>query len=162
MKITVVALLALSMAVSAGFVEFGAHAGALFPSGDGGDAFSTSLIFGVNILAHMPVYAIEGSIGYGILQPENDSLDFSASLIPILAGIRTYSGPIFYGGGAGMYISSVSIGSVDTNSEDFGAYGNLGMIFPAGSMDIEGSIKYHLVDFDTDKAWFALTVGTYF
>ena len=162
MKITLVVLLAVSVIISAGLIEFGAHGGALFPSGNGGDTFSTSLIFGVNVLAHMPIYAVEGSIGYGILQPESDSLDFSASLIPILAGIRTYSGPIFYGGGAGMYISSVSIGSVDTNNEDFGIYGNLGMIFPTGSMDIEGSIKYHLVDFDTDKAWIAVTVGTYF
>ncbi len=162
MKITAVVLLAVSMTISAGLVEFGAHGGALFPSGSGGDVYSTSLIFGVNVLAHMPIYAIEGSIGYGILQAESDSLDFSASLIPVLAGIRTYTGPIFYGGGAGMYISSVTIDSVDTSNEDFGAYANLGMIFPTGSMDIEGSIKYHFVDFDTDKAWISVTVGTYF
>ncbi len=162
MKITLVALLAVSIAVSAGFVEFGAHGGVLLPSGNGGDTFSTSFILGANILAHMPIYAIEGSIGYGFLQAKDDTTDFSASLIPILAGIRTYSGPVFYGGGVGMYLSSVSIGTVDTSSEDFGAYGNLGMIFPTGSMDIEGSIKYHLVDFDTDKAWIAITVGTYF
>lgn len=163
---TISLLLILSVSAFAGFVEFGAHAGGLFPSGDGGDFYSTSPIFGVNILAHMPVYAIEGSISYGILQCKDDLPDFSASLIPILAGIRTYTGPIFYGGGAGMYISSFSyelLGvKIDDSDSDFGAYGNLGMIFPTGSMDIEGSIKYHLVDFDTDKAWFALTVGTYF
>jgi len=162
MKLTAALLLALAVAVSAGFVEFGAHAGLLFPSGDGSDFFATSYIFGANLLAHMPIYAIEGSIGYGILQQEADSTDFSASLVPVLAGIRTYSGPIFYGGGAGMYISSVSWSGYDESDSDFGAYGNLGMIFPTGSMDIEASLKYHLVDFDTDKAWISLTAGTYF
>ncbi len=166
MRTTFIVLLAASMAVSAGIVEFGAHGGALFPSGNGSDFYSTSLIFGVNILAHMPIYAIEGSVGYGILKSKNDLTDFSASLIPVLAGIRTYTGPIFYGGGAGMYVASVSydsiLGKIDDSSSKFGAYGNLGMIFPTGSMDIEGSLKYHFVDFDTDKAWLSLTVGTYF
>ncbi len=163
MKITVVALLAVSMAVSAGIVEFGAHAGILLPNSENSDAFNISPIFGVNVLAHMPVYAVEGSISYGILQPKGDISDASFSLIPILAGLRTYSGPVFYGFGAGMYILSMSSESYDDDSEtDFGAYGNLGMILPTGSMDIEGSFKYHLVDFDMDKAWFALTVGTYF
>jgi hypothetical protein len=101
-----------------------------------------------------------------MLQSKEDLGDFSASIIPILAGIRTYSGPVFYGGGAGMYVASVSYELLgvkyDDSDSEFGAYGNLGMIFPTGSMDIEGSIKYHFVDFDTDKAWFALTVGTYF
>jgi hypothetical protein len=162
MKITAVVLLALSLSVSAGLVEFGVHGGLLIPSGDGADFFSTSYIIGANVLAHMPIYAIEGSIGYGILQTDSSYTDFSASLIPVLVGIRTYAGPIFYGGGAGMYISSVSYAGYDDSESKIGAYGNLGMIFPTGSMDIEGSIKFHLVDFDFDKAWFGLTVGTYF
>jgi hypothetical protein len=113
------------------------------------------------------MFAIEGSIGYGILQTKLDQDDFSASIIPIIAGIRTYSGPIFYGGGGGVYISSVSYtdpvaGDVDDSDSKFGIYGNVGMILPAGTMDLEGSLKYHLVDFDPDKAWLALTVGTYF
>ncbi len=153
--------------LTAGIVEYGLHGGLLLPSGDAGDFYSTSFLIGGQILAHTPMFAVEGSIGYGILQAKEDINDFSASLIPILAGIRTYSGPIFYGGGAGLYIGSVSYsdpvyGDVDSSDEDFGAYGNVGMIFPLGTMDLEGSIKYHLVDFDTDKAWFSLTVGTYF
>ena len=155
-------VLILSIPAFAGIVEFVAHAGVLLPSGKGGDFFSTSPILGLNILAHMPIYAIEGSVSYGILKAKGDYNDFSASLIPVLAGIRTYAGPIFYGGGAGMYISSLSYAGYDSSESKFGAYGNLGMIIPLGSMDIEGSIKYHLVDFDTDKAWFSLTAGTYF
>lgn len=162
MKIAVVALLGISMIASAGIVEFGAHAGILLPNSEISDAFSISPILGVNILAHMPIYAIEGSISYGILQPKGEVSDATCSLIPILAGLRTYSGPVFYGFGAGMYITSVSYESYDDSNSDFGAYGNFGMILPAGSMDLEGSFKYHLVDFDMDKAWFALTVGTYF
>jgi len=166
MKITLTVLLIIFVTASAGLVEFGAHGGALFPSGDGSDFYSTSLIFGANILAHMPIYAIEGSISYGMLQSKNDLDDYSASLIPILVGIRTYSGPIFYGGGAGMYMASVSyqtsLGKIDSSDSEFGVYGNLGMIFPTGSMDIEASLKYHLIDFDTNKAWLALTAGIYF
>jgi len=155
-------LLILTVSAFAGFVEFGAHGGVLLPTGDNGDAFKMSPVFGLNVLAHMPIYAIEGSIGYSILQSEVEHTDFSASLIPILAGIRSYTGPVFYGGGAGMYIASVSYTGYDESSSDFGAYGNLGMILHLGGTDLEGSIKYHLVDFDTNKAWFGITVGTYF
>jgi hypothetical protein len=168
MKKLVCIMLALGVSsLTAGMVEYGLHGGLLLPSGDAGDFYGTSYLIGGQILAHMPMFAVEGSIGYGILQAENDIDDFSASLIPILAGVRTYSGPVFYGGGAGLYMASVSyndptFGNIDSSDEEFGAYGNLGMIFPAGTIDLEGSIKYHLIDFDTDKAWFSLTVGTYF
>ncbi|MBD3277404.1 MAG: hypothetical protein GF388_03805 [Candidatus Aegiribacteria sp.] len=156
------ALLILAFSISAGLVEFGAQGGLLMPSGDNSDAFSASPLIGACLLAHFPMYAVEGSISYAFLQPEEDLEDFSASLIPVLAGIRSYTGPVFYGGGAGMYMSSVSQDTIDASDEEFGAYGNLGMIFPTGAIDIEGSIKYHLVDFDTDKAWFSLTAATYF
>ncbi|MBN2588086.1 MAG: hypothetical protein JXA64_02495 [Candidatus Fermentibacteraceae bacterium] len=166
-RLICVLLIAGTSSLTAGMLEYGLHGGLLLPSGDAGDFYSTSFLIGGQILVHMPSFAVEGSIGYGILKAEEDINDFSASLIPILAGIRSYSGPIFYGGGAGLYMASVSYsdavyGNVDSSDEDFGAYGNLGMIFPAGTIDLEGSIKYHLVDFDTDKAWVSLTVGTYF
>lgn len=42
-----------------------------------------------------------------------------------------------------MYITSVSYttptGDIDDSESDFDAYGNLGMIFPTGSMDIEAA-----------------------
>lgn len=167
MKKLICLLMALAVpAFAVGSVEYGVHGGLLLPTGDAGDFYSTSFLFGGNILAHMPMFAIEGSVSYGILQAEGDLEGFSASLIPILAGIRTYSGFVFYGGGAGLYMASAEWTeggtTVDSSDENFGIYGNLGMIFPAGSMDIEGSIKYHLIDFDTDNAWIGLTVGTYF
>jgi hypothetical protein len=42
-------LLIISVSAFAGTVEYGAHAGGLFPTGNGGDFYSTSPIFGVNI-----------------------------------------------------------------------------------------------------------------
>lgn len=159
-------LIAAVPSLTAGIVEYGLHGGLLLPMGDAGDFYGTSYLIGGQILAHMPMFAVEGSIGYGILQPEEDLDDFSASLIPFLAGLRTYSGPIFYGGGAGFYMASaeytVGTTTYEASDEEFGIYGNVGMILPAGTMDLEGSLKYHLVDFDTDRAWVSLTVGTYF
>ncbi|OPL18946.1 MAG: hypothetical protein AVO35_03175 [Candidatus Aegiribacteria sp. MLS_C] len=167
MKHFLVLLLVVSVpSLTAGMVEYGLHGGLLLPMGDAGDFYGTSFLLGGQILAHMPMFAVEGSVSYGFLQPEEDIEDFSASLIPVLAGLRTYSGPIFYGGGAGLYMASaeytVGTTTYEASDEEFGIYGNAGMIFPAGTMDLEGSLKYHLVDFDTDKAWVSLTVGTYF
>lgn len=167
MKKLICLLMALAVpAFAVGSVEYGLHGGLLLPTGDAGDFYSTSFLLGGNILAHMPMFAIEGSISYGILQEEEELEDFSASLIPILAGIRSYSGFVFYGGGVGLYMASAeyTAGGItyDASDEEFGLYGNLGMIFPSGSMDIEGSIKYHLIDFDTDNAWIGLTAGLNF
>ncbi len=160
-------LLPLLLAVSvSGFTEFGAHGGIIMPTGDAGDVYgSLSPMFGVNILVHMPTVAVEGSISYAILGSENDEDEWSAHLIPIVGGIRSYTGPLFLGGGGGLYLSSVefqdSTGTEHSASEtDFGAYGNAGIIFHAGSTDIEGSIKLHWIDFD--DMWFSLTVGLYF
>ena len=165
-RLTCLLLVLTVPAFAIGSVEYGFHGGLLLPTGDSGDFYATSYLLGANLLAHMPMFAIEGSIGYGILQTDEDYDDFSASLIPILAGIRTYSGPIFYGGGAGLYMASAEYTAggttYESSDEEFGIYGNVGMIFPAGTFDLEGSIKYHLIDFDTDKAWIGLTVGTYF
>ncbi len=73
---------------------------------------------------------------------------------------------IFYGGGITLDISSVSMEregvKTDETGSELGAYGNLGMIFPTGGTDIEASLKYHLMNFDFDLAWFGLTAGIYF
>ncbi|MCK4506816.1 MAG: hypothetical protein KAW14_14465 [Candidatus Aegiribacteria sp.] len=168
MRILMIVLLAASVSAFAGLVEFGGHAGVFIPVGDSLDGVNTSPIFGVNILAHMPTFAIEGSISYAPLSTEDVGgiVDYSMSMIPILAGVRTYAGPIFYGGGLGLYIASVSgelLGaSIDDTETDFGAYGNVGMIFPTGGMDIEASLKYHLVDFEFNDAMLGLTAGINF
>ena len=168
MKKLMIVLLVLSVSAFAGLVEFGGHAGVFIPVGDDLDGLNTSPIFGANILAHMPMFAIEGSISYSPVSTEEITgyLDYSVSMIPILAGIRTYSGPIFYGGGLALHIASVSYESsgvkYDNTDSEFGAYGNVGMIVPTGGMDIEASLKYHLVDFDFDATWLGLTAGINF
>lgn len=167
MKIQIIIIITAAVLASAGMVEFGGHAGVMIPTSDAADAFALSPMFGLNALVHMPLFAIEGSVSYAVLQSEGDVEDFSGHLIPILAGFRTYSGPIFYGAGGGMYMNSFSYNDGtgtehEQSAEDFGAYGTAGMIFPTGAMDIEGSIKYHLVDFDFSEAWFSITAATYF
>ena len=169
MKLLLIVLLAASVSAFSGLVEFGGHAGVFLPAGDGLDQFKTSPIFGVDVLAHMLMFAIEGSISYAPLSTDGllGVTDYSASIIPVLAGIRTYSGPIFYGGGLAYHTTSVSyvdVASVkhDNTESKFGGYGNVGMVLPIGGMDIEASLKYHLVDFDFDSAWFGLTAGINF
>ena len=169
MKKLMIVLLVVSVSAFAGLVEFGGHAGLFIPVGDNTDFFKTSPIFGVDILAHMPMFAIEGSISYTPLATEEvlGRLDYSANMIPILAGIRTYAGPIFYGGGLALHVVSWSYENesgekTDESDSEFGAYGNVGMIFPTGGMDVEASLKYHLVDFDFDATWIGLTAGINF
>lgn len=50
----------------------------------------------------------------------------------------------------------------DETGSELGAYGNLGMILPAGGIDIEASLKYHLMDFNFDIGWLGLTAGINF
>jgi hypothetical protein len=110
------------------------------------------------------VYAIEASVGYVFLQPEADLEGFSAHMIPINAGIRTYSGSLFYGGGVELDMSSVSYetpaGDVDDSESDFGAYGTLGTIIPLGGTKLELAGKLHFIDFE--DLWLSAMAGIYF
>ena len=168
MRALVIVLLAVSVSAFAGLFEFGGHAGLYIPSGESLEYYKTSPLFGVNILSHMPMFAIEGSISYVPINTEEQIgvTEHSVSWIPILAGIRTYSGPIFYGGGISLLISSDKMvratGTTDETSSYMGAYGNLGMILPIGGTDIEASLKYHLTDFSLNLSWFGLTGGINF
>ena len=168
MKKLLILLLIGSLSAFAGLVEFGAHAGVFSPVGSVLDYYKTSPIFGVNILAHMPMLAIEGSVSYAPISTEEITgvTEHSESVIPILAGIRSYSGPIFYGGGLSLDLISIDMvregSETDEMNSRMGAYGNVGMIFPIGGMDIEASLKYHLMDFDFDTSWFGLTAGINF
>ena len=162
MKKTVIALIVLALPLAAGFTEYGAHAGFMFPSGDSTDVFKGSPLLGVQILAHMPMFAIEGSISYVFLSFDDDTLETSGHMIPILAGVRSYTGAMFLGGGLGLHLTSTDIASLSTSSSDIGAYANAGIILPTASMDIELSGKYHLVDFSFSKGWFQLGAGVYF
>lgn len=169
MKLLLIFLLTASVSVFSGPVEFGGHAGILLPTGGDLDLFKTSPVFGVDALVHLPSLAIEGSVSYAPLS--NDGLpgitDYSVSMIPVLVGIRTYTGPIFSSGGLAYHIQKLSFVDAsgvkyDDTEGKFGSYANVGTVLPLGGMDIEASLKYHLVEFDFGKAWLGLTVGINF
>lgn len=164
MRLCLLVTMVVSLAAFAGVTEFGIHGGAFLPTGDASDAFNISFGAGGNILAHMATYAIEGSISYVFLSPEHDLDNFSAYMIPVLGGIRTYTGNIFYGGGLALHYTSTSYDSagVELGKDDsyLGAYGNIGTILGAGGTDIEISGKLHWIDFD--DFWIGATGGVYF
>jgi hypothetical protein len=162
MKKILLLLAILAMPALAGFTEYGAHGGFMIPSGDSTDVYKGSLFLGAQLLSHMPMFAIEASISYVFLGFDDDGIDASGHMIPILAGVRSYSGPMFFGGGLGLHLISTEVAGVDTSTSDIGGYLNAGMILPTASTDIEISAKYHIIDFSFDKAWFALGVGAYF
>ncbi|MEN8209905.1 MAG: hypothetical protein ABFR50_11715, partial [Candidatus Fermentibacteria bacterium] len=121
MKILLIVLLAASITAFSGLVEFGGHAGVFLPAGNDLDQFKTSPIFGVDALFHMPLFAIEGSISYAPVSTEEvtGATDYSVNIIPVLAGMRTYVGPIFYGGGLAYHITSISFVDITgTTQED--------------------------------------------
>jgi hypothetical protein len=164
MRLALLVAVLSTVAVFAGYSEFGIHGGFYLPTGDAGDAYNLSPTIGGQFLMHMPVYAIEASVGYVFLQPEADIEGFSAHMIPINAGIRTYSGSLFYGGGVELDMSSVSYetpaGDVDDSESDFGAYGTLGTIIPLGGTKLELAGKLHFIDFE--DLWLSAMAGIYF
>ena len=162
MKYALVLMAVLALAAFAS-TEFGAHAGLFIPTGrwsntDVGNEdsvdYGASPMIGANVLIHMPMYAIEGSISYVFLSSNQDYPDMSTSMIPVMAGIRTYSGTIFYGGGLAYHIHRFSWSEdgqeegIEGSEEFVGAYGNIGTILPMGGNDIELSGKLHWIDFD--------------
>lgn len=164
MRLALLVAVLSTVAVFAGYSEFGLHGGFFVPTGDAGDAYNLSPMIGGQFLMHMPVYAIEASVGYVFLQPEADIEGFSAHLIPICAGLRTYSGSVFYGGGAELDMFSASwetpAGDEEDSESDFGAYGTLGTMVPLGATKLELAGKLHWVDFD--DMWLSAQAGIYF
>lgn len=164
MKLSLAVAVVLTLPLAAGMTQYGLHGGIIMPTGDAGDAYNMSFMLGGQILVHMPMYAIEGSASYVFLQPEADLDNFSAHMIPLLVGVRTYSGPLFYGGGAALHIIGASYDiSPDSSSSEsdsyFGAYGTLGTSVPLGGNELELSGKVHWIDFD--EIWIALQAGIY-
>jgi hypothetical protein len=160
--LTIAAFLALPLA--AGMVEYGLHGGVIVPTGDPGDAYSVSYLLGGQILIHLPVYTIEGSASYAFLQDKADQENFSAHMIPLLAGIRTSCGPLFYGGGAALHFIGTEYDITDDSSSEhsdsyFGAYATLGTSVPLAGRSIELAAKAHWIDFD--EIWIALQAGIY-
>ncbi|HRY62125.1 MAG TPA: hypothetical protein P5266_07970 [Candidatus Fermentibacter sp.] len=165
MRLAVLLSILAAFSAFAGYSEFGIHGGLFFPTGDAGDDYNTCPEIGGQFLMHMPMYAIEASLGYVFLQPDLDIDDYSGHIIPVMAGLRTYSGTVFYGGGLELDAFSVSYdispdSTYEASESDLGAYGNLGTTLPLGGTKLELSGKLHWMDFD--DMWLSAQAGIYF
>lgn len=165
---TLAIMAALATAAFAGSMEFGPQVGYWFPTGDAGDDLAGNFYFGGQFLSHMTVIAFEGSIGYISLKPEEEveGQDFSGHVIPITAGIRSYSGTLYAAGGLELDMFSAEVNDVeieDYNDNEIGFYIGAGIITPiVGTGDVDISAKLHVADFDTDKMWFGIQGGINF
>jgi hypothetical protein len=136
----------------------------MVPTGDPADYYITSYLLGGQILVHLPTCAIEGSVSYAFLQDKADQESFSASMIPLLAGVRAYRGPIFGGGGAALYTIGTEYDITDDSSSEqsdsyLGVFGTLGATTPFAGRDVEFSARAHWIDFN--EIWIALQAGIY-
>lgn len=137
-------------AVSFGYISHGPQVRVWLPTGDMGDAYNTSFGIHYQLLYHMPVVALEGSIGYVFLSPEADNVD--AHIIPITAGLRSYSGPLYAAAGLELdnWSSTVEVAGVEADStkSDLGAFFGAGMVNRMGFGKLDLSVRAHWMDFD--------------
>ncbi len=148
-------------AVSFGYVSHGPQVRLWLPTGDMADAYNTSFGVHYQVLYHMPMLALDGSIGYVFLSPKDEveGVEVSAHIIPITAGIRGYSGPLYLTGGLeydniGVSVKTGGVEVEDSNGE-IGAFIGAGMVnrMAFGKLDI--GARAHWMDFDD----FMISIG---
>ena len=145
----------------AGLVEYGPQIGYWAPTGDVGDAYNGNLYLGGQILVHLPLIAVEGSLGYVSLSPDVDIDDFSGHIMPITAGVRSYMGPLYAAGGLEIDMTKVELGDYEDSDSDLGGYIGAGIVPMIPFMaDIDASARLHFVSFD--DMWVGITVGLNF
>jgi hypothetical protein len=163
MRITVLAIAGISMVSWAGGVEFGLFTGAMVPAASYiRQTYTTSPVIGADILHHMEHASLEASVSAVLLQHDVEFENYSASMIPIRAGFRTYTGPVFVGAGLGDYLitekfDDPEFGSFDETSFLLSAYFKIGSLVHFGETKVELAIEHHLVDFMFDKSWVGIT-----
>jgi hypothetical protein len=133
-------------AVSFGYISHGPHVKVWLPTGDMGDAYNTSFGIHYQAMYHMPVVAIEGTIGYVFLSTEIDEMD--ASLIPISLGIRSYSGSMYAAGGLEYDHIKWSMGDLDDSNGEIGGFFGAGMVNRMGFGKLDIGVRAHWMDFD--------------
>lgn len=149
----------------AGLTEFGPQIGYWIPTGDAGDAYTGNFYFGGQFLSHMPLFAIEASIGYVPLKTDPELPNFSGRIIPITAGVRSYSGMLYAAAGLELDMVKVEFDLLNQQFEDsdneLGGYigGGLITLLP-GVADVDVSARLHFVDFD--DMWIGLGAGLNF
>lgn len=138
--------------VSFGYISHGPRVGIWLPTGDMADAYGTSFGIQYQLLYHMPVIAIEGSVGYVFLSPEEaEGFDASQNLIPITAGIRSYSGSLYGAGGLELdNWSALEVNDIEVaeSHSDIGGYIGVGMVNRMGFGKLDLSARAHWMDFD--------------
>lgn len=152
----------LATAAFASLVEYGPQVGYWAPTGDAGDAYSGNMYIGGQLLIHLPLIAVEGSVGYVSLKPDVEIADFSGHIIPVTAGIRSYMGPLYAAGGLELDVQKIDTGSAENITEnDFSGYIGAGIV-PAIPFvaDIDASARLHFVDFS--DMWIGFTIGLNF
>ncbi len=155
----------ISTTAFAGVIGYGPQIGFWAPTGDVGDVYNGNLYIGGQVLFHLPVIAVEGSIGYLALNDEQDLPGFSGHMIPVTAGIRSYMGPLYAAGGLELDMTSIEFDllstSVEASDNQLGAYIGAGIVpmipFVA---DIDVSARLHFVDFS--DMWVGVTAGLNF
>lgn len=175
---TLIIMVVLATFAFASSNEFGVQVGYWNPTGDAGDVNAGNFYFGGQFLAHMTVVAIEASIGYSPLKEDSDveaanealGFEFSGKLIPITAGVRSYSGSMY--GAAGLELDMVSWElknattpalNTDDSSSELGGYIGAGFVTPMGTTgDLDLSVRLHLMEFETDQMWLSIGAGLNF
>lgn len=163
---TLALMAVLATVALAGGMEFGPQIGYWFPTGDAADVYSGNFYFGGQFISHMPVIAIEASIGYHPLKldEEVEGFEFSGHLIPITAGIRSYSGKLYAAGGLELDMVSTEVEvlgeTTDDSDSEFGGYIGAGIIVPTTAGDVDLSARVHFIDFD--DMWVGIQGGINF
>ncbi len=175
---TLIIMAVLATFAFAGTTEFGVQVGYWNPTGDMGDAYSGNFYIGGQFLSHMDVIAIEASIGYTPLKLDEDvedlfdlaGVDYSGRLIPITAGVRSYSGAMY--GAAGLELDLVSekiegfsdpADDTDESDSELGGYIGAGYVTPMGTTgDLDFNVRLHLMEFETDQMWLSIGAGLNF
>jgi len=164
MKFVLILIVFLSV-VSGSDVEFGVFTGAFIPAASFiRETYATSAVLGVDLLYHMEKTTIEASISTVLLRDHTDVENFSASMLPLRMGIRQYTGPVFMGGGMGMYLvteryDDPELGKYDETSDLWSSYFLIGAPLSISGTDAEVCISYHMVDQLLAKSFVSLTAG---
>ena len=165
MKLLMILMVLLSVAFGSDDLEFGVFTGAFIPAATYiRDTYSTSVILGVDLLFPISKYTLEASISTVLLRDHTDIENFSASMLPLRMGIRQHIGPIFMGGGMGMYLvteryDDPKLGEYDETSDLWSSYFLLGAPLSISATDAEICISFHMVDQLLAKSWVGLTAG---
>lgn len=144
-------------AVSFGYISHGPQVRLWLPTGDefgenNNLEYNTSFGIHYQLLYHMPVVALEGSIGYVFLSPEAaEGVDVNQHLIPITAGIRSYSGSLYLAGGLEMdNWSALEVNDIEVEGSrsEIGGFIGAGMVNRMGFGKLDLSARAHWMDFD--------------